>query len=232
MTTARELISDALGDIGVLDPIETMTAESAAHGLRTLNRILDSWSAQRLMCYASREIVASFAGPATIGPAAGATISSPDVPLRILPGCYYVLSGISYPLQVWTVEQYNAVTYKGLSTQYPQGLTYDRQHPLGTIRVWPVPSVPIEYHLMTLQPLAAFSDLDTDHDLPAGYRDALFYALCVRLPAAYNLQASPLAVQQLRSAMSVLRVNNTTVPRLSTVGEGSGRYSVTWNGYN
>ena len=115
--TARELISDALGDIGVLDPMETMTAEQAQQGLRTLQRIIDSLNSQRLFVFAVRDVVSSFAGAsASVGP--GQTVNTAH-PLRLENGCYFVRSGLSYPLPVWTREQYNAVILKGLSGEYP-----------------------------------------------------------------------------------------------------------------
>lgn len=222
MTTARELISDALGDIGVLDPIETMTAEQAAHGLRTLNRIIDSWSAQRLMLHAVSDVVATFAGAsASIGP--GLTIDVPH-PLRLEPGCYYVRSGISYPLALWDRETYNATVMKGMAGEFPQGIYFDRQLP-GTVYVWPVPSAPIEYHLQTMQQLSKFTGLDINHDFPAGVANALHWALCERLPAGYNLPVNPESKSQALASRAALRKNNTVVPILSVdrsvIGNGS-----------
>lgn len=226
MTTARELIADALGDIGVLDPMEAMTAEQAQHGLRTLNRIIDSLNAQRLQVPAITEVVASFAGAsASIGP--GLTINTPH-PLRLETGCYYVKSGISYPLPLWSREDYNARVLKGQSGDYPQGIYYDRATP-GTVKVWPVPSVPIDYRLQCLVQLADFADLDTDYAFPVGYKDAFYWALCERLPSAYNLPVNPEANRGADKSRAVIRKNNTVVPVLdaSLRQEGS-----RWNIYS
>ena len=227
MTTARELISDALGDIGVLDPVETMTAESAQHGLRTLNRILDRWRAQRLHVHTVSDVVATFAGAsAAVGP--GLTINTPH-PLRLEPGCYYVRGGLSFRLPVWSREDYNAVILKGMAGEYPQGVYYDRQT-AGTVRVWPVPSSPVEYHLQVMAQLPDFADLDTDYQLPPGYRDALFYSLCERLPRAYNLPVDPGAAAEAAKARATLRKNNTEAPVLSTA-ESDARFNILSNQY-
>lgn len=226
MTTARDLIADALGDIGVLDPNETMTAEQAQHGLRTLNRVIDSWNARRLHVYAVRDVVATFAGgSATIGP--GGTIDTPH-PLRLEPGCYYVKSGISYPLPLWSREDYNARVLKAQAGEYPQGIYYDRAIP-GMVYVWPVPSAPIEYHLQVLLPLADFADLDTDYALPAGYQDALFWSLCERLPAGYNLPVNPESNTNAAAARAVIAKNNAVVPVLDASRRGS---VAPWNIYS
>lgn len=222
MTTARELVSDALNDIGVLDVNETMTAEQAQHGLRTINRIVDRWNARRLQIFAISQVVATFSGAtASIGP--GLTIDTPS-PLRLLPGGYYVKSGLSYQLPVWDRESYNAVILKSLSGEYPSGIYYDRQIP-GTVYVWPVPSAPLEYHLQVMQQLSEFADLDTDYTFPAGYKDAFFYSLCERLPPAYNLPVGALAAAEAKKARDTIAKNNTEVPLLDTVDDG-GRFNI------
>lgn len=226
MTAARTLISDALGDIGVLDATETMTAEMATHGLRTLNRIVDRWNAQRLSVFAVREVAGSFSGAsATIGPAL--TINTPH-PLRIEEGAYYVKSGISYPLRIWSREDYASVILKSTAGDYPQGIWYDRLIP-GTVYVWPVPSVVTEYHLPIMYQFAEFADLDTDYSFPAGYVDAFFYTLCERLPAAYNLPVDPSARAQGMAARRAIKINNTEVPKLSTISDGTGRFNILSN---
>lgn len=42
-TSNSELITDALGLLGVVGETETMSAEQGAHGLRTLNQIMADW---------------------------------------------------------------------------------------------------------------------------------------------------------------------------------------------
>ncbi len=226
MTTARELIDDALGDIGVLDPMETMTAEQAQHGMRTLNRIIDRWNAQRLHVYSVRDVVATFSGAsASVGP--GLTVDTSH-PLRFEPGSYYVKSGMSFPLPIWSREDHAAVVLKAQAGEFPQGAYYDRQIP-GTVLVWPVPSAPLEYHFQALVKLSEFADLDTDYSLPDGYKDALFYALCERLPRAYNLPVDPGAAAEAAKARAVIRKNNTIVPVLDAGPRGNGRLNVLTN---
>jgi hypothetical protein len=163
------------------------------------------------MLHAVSDVVATFAGAsASIGP--GLTIDTAH-PLRLEPGCYYVRSTISYPLPVLDRETYNATTLKGLPGEFPQGVYYDRQIP-GTVRVWPVPSAPVEYHLQIMQPLTKFSSLDAAYELASGVQDALHWALCERLPAGYNLPVNPDAKQQALNSRAAIRKNNTVVPIL------------------
>lgn len=228
MTTARELIEDALGDIGVLDPQEPMTGDQAAQGLRTLNRVVDDWNARQLSVYAVKEVQASFAGAtATIG--TGLTINT-DKPLRLEPGCYYVKSGLSYPLTVWTQQDYNSIILKSNAGDYPTGIYFDRLIP-GTVYVWPVPSVAVDYRLMVFSKLSQFADLDTAYSFPDGYANAFFYTLCERLPAAYNLPVNPDSKALAVSARQAIKTNNTQVPTLQTANDTSRRWNIFSNQY-
>ena len=216
MTTARTLIGDALQDIGVVDPNETMSAEQADHGLRTLNRIVDAWRAARLYVYTITDVSASFSGAsATVG--SGLTVNT-AAPVRFEPGCYYVKSGDSYPLPEMTYAQYAAVQNKSESGDYPQGYYYDKAIP-GRVYVWPVPAVSTEYHFQVRAKISAFANLDTDYSLPDGYQDALHYSLCERLPGAYNLPISQADAVNAVRARSAIRKNNVFIPVLS-VGDG------------
>lgn len=213
MTTARVLVQDALADVGAIDATETMSADQAAHGLRTLNRIIDGWRSQRLYVYALTNVQASFSGAtATVG--TSLTINT-EAPVRFESGCYYVVDDESYPLEQWTAEQYNAIGSKSDGSTHPQGFYYDRKIP-GTVTVWPVPSSAVEYHFMVMQKLSAFADLTTDYTLPDGYVDALHYTLCERLPTAYQLAVDPVNVAEARRARNRIRKNNVRVPVLST----------------
>jgi len=224
--TARTLIADALSDIGVLDPNETMTDEMAQNGLRTLNRLLDRWTAEKLFVWAVTEVTATTSGASmTIGP--GLTFDCLH-PQALQPGCYYVKSGMSYPLPIWSREDYNAVILKAQSGEYPQGVFYDRLIP-GTVKVWPVPAAPVEYHLQIMVNLGNFADLDTVYSFPDGYYDALFYSLTVRLPAAYNLAVDPQQAKEAANAKRTIRRGNVQVPVLTAAPVAIGRLNILTN---
>ena len=48
MSTNNDIIRDALGLIGVLSEVESLSAEQASHGLRTLNDMLYAWEVDGL----------------------------------------------------------------------------------------------------------------------------------------------------------------------------------------
>lgn len=51
MTTVRDLVTDSLSELGVVAEGETPSAALASLSLRTMNRLIDSWSLERLQIY-------------------------------------------------------------------------------------------------------------------------------------------------------------------------------------
>lgn len=71
MTTPLELITDALGAIGVNAPGEPVDSDTSALCLRLANRMLDQWSNQKMLLYYTTEIIFTLTGNIyqyTIGP--------------------------------------------------------------------------------------------------------------------------------------------------------------------
>jgi hypothetical protein len=184
----------------------TMTANMLASGLRTLNRTIDAWRAKSLYVHALTNVTANFSGSgATVG--SGQTINT-DAPLRFVDSCYYVKSGTSYPLPLWTQKQYFAITSKTEVGEHPEGFYFDGNVP-GVVHVWPVPSASVEYHFVVMKKLSEFADADTAYSLPDGYKAALYDELCVRLPAVYAQPTNPIHVQASIVSRNAIKRNNT-----------------------
>jgi hypothetical protein len=221
---ARQLIQDVMVKIGAVGALETMGAPQAQIGLRDLNRVMDRWQASRLYVFCVGEVVATVGGQsATLGP--GLQFDCP-APQALHAGCYYVRSGMSYPLDVWDREGYNAITLKSQANDYPDGVFFDR---IGKVFFTGVPS-PCEFHLQVLQRLPKFANLDTDYAMADGYEDALYWTLCERLPGSFNLPVDPQAAVEGRNARRVIRKANIQVPTLQIAGsESLQRYNILSN---
>ena len=218
MTTARELVGDALQEIGALEMGGTMGGDQAAHGIRVLNRIIDAWRAKSLYVHALTNVTANFAGTgATVG--TGLTVNT-AAPLRFVDDCYYVKSGTSYQLPLFTAAQYFGISLKTEASEYPQGFYFDGNVP-GVVHVWPVPSASVEYHFVVMKKLSEFADISTDYSLPDGYEAALHDELCTRLPGSYGLQVlTDHAANAASSRLSIKR-NNTHPIILSLPDKGA-----------
>lgn len=208
--TARATIQGALKLIGVLDPAETMSPEDSDDGLIMLNNIVDAWNLERLNIYTITEVVATFAGAsATIGP--GQQINTPR-PMRI-ESAFYRRSGIDYQLRIVDVDEYNAITLKTVSGDYPEVMYYNGDSPTGTVFVWPVPASN-EYHLQVQSQLTAFTDLDDLHTLPQGYQKALMYTLAPEMALLHQRTVPPLVMQTAMQIRRSLKRANVVVPLL------------------
>lgn len=208
--TARSTIQGALKLLTVLDPTETMSPDDANDGLVMLNNMVDSWNLERLSIFTTGEVVASFNGAsATIGPSMTFDTARP---IRI-ESAFYRKSGIDYPLEVIEIAAYNAIVLKTTAGDYPEVLFYDGGAPTGSVTVWPVPTSN-SYHLIVMQQLTAFADLDTTYDLPQGYARALMFKLCEEMATTYGKDIKPSITKIATSAYRALKRANIDAPRM------------------
>lgn len=227
--TGRELVSAALKKIGALAPGESLAAQEASDGLAECNRMLGSWSTERLLVYArNREtpftLTASDAS-VTIGSSGDINVSRPQsIDQATIQDASTSIE--SAPLRLLTESEYAAIPDKTTQATYPTALYDDGGHPLRTLTLWPVPSAAHKLVLYTLRPLSSISTLDTTISLPPGYEDALVYNLAVRLAPEYG---RPIAADLVALAMETKgniqranqRVHLLRVDALPVSGAGS-----------
>ena len=228
--TARDLITEAFQDLGILGAGDPLSATDAAIGVSKLTRLFDNWNAERLGVYASRLDTYTLTpnlNPHTIGPTGTFVISQRPVSIE---GANLVLTGgINYPLNVRDDEWYRTVTIPALATAIPTDLYYSPDWPNGSIYLWTVPTVAYGLKLQTRIVLASLA-IDDTVTLPPGYRDAVTLTLGEMLAAAYPpAQADTAAAQRARSRIFS---NNDTTPKLITADEGMPRQTGTRATFN
>lgn len=195
--TARDLIRDAMQEIGAIASGESVRAADAQVGLQRLNSLLSLWQTERLTIYALvRSTFGITAGQSsyTIGPAGG------DWTLAIRPQTIEqatILIGTgetSYetPLELLSDADWNALLMKSQTSTLPTKATYAPTVPLGTFELYPVPSVdPGDVVLYVPTPLSAVNTLDTDIVFAPGYEEAVRYNLAVRLAPVFGRALDP-----------------------------------------
>lgn len=230
MATARDIITRTLRLIHVLDSGESPTADEANDGLTALNDMLDSMSVPGLYIYALREDIVSWtSGQAsrTIGASGDFNITRPN---RIEDGTFYRSSdGIDYPLKVIRLRRaYNEIVDKSTQSTIPSFLYYEPDYPLGTLYLYPVPSVTAAIHLQSQEQLSQFATLDTAASLPPGYKELITAMLCPRLATEFGVALPPEAQDMMRRASRAVRRANsrTTFATLDTPGIDGAGYSV------
>ena len=213
--TPKEIVKRALRKIGVLASGETPGADMIQDGLSDLNAMLDAWSADGAMVYASTpESFSLSSGKQTYTIGAGGDFDTTR-PSRIEFGTIS-LNGVELMLKgpVSTAEW--AGSYKSLIGM-PFSFWYNATSPLGEVRFDATPAQTYPLNLYTSGQLARVALNDT-MSLPPAYEDALVYNLAVRMapeyPAHKDLtvvatlaQESKIAVKRLNQKPIVMNLN-------------------------
>ena len=229
MATANDIITDALADIGAIDPIEPLTANEAAHGLRKLNELLESWSNESLAVYQIlQENFATVAGTASYTIGSGATWNTTR-PLRI-ESAFLRSNSIDYPLTVLNREEYDWLPLK--TTQYqPEYLFYYPAVANGTVTLYGVPDAIYTVFLNSYKQLQSFAALTDVVVLPPGYLRAIKSNLALELAPGYNREPSALLAAIARDSKAAIKRLNSRTPKLSVAqtafhGEGRSGFNV------
>jgi hypothetical protein len=164
--TARDFITLAMKEAGVLGVGQTLLAEDLNDGFTLLNRMLAQWQRKRWLVPNLYEIQNLGNGNKSnlIGPGQYFNAARPD---KIQAAYFKQLNGggglnnlVSFPLsQIWSWEDYALVQLKDLAS-WPQFFFYDGQYPYGNVYIWPIPDATYEIHLVLKGPIGFMTELE------------------------------------------------------------------------
>lgn len=190
----QDIIIDAMNLIGVIAINETPSSAEMQVGLRTLNMMLDRWSANRLMLRST----SSAALPLTAGKyiyTIGAPTSdfTSSKPLRLENVFMRDNNGVDYSIDILPQSAYDALQDKSYNQSVPAAVYYDpgaTQQAVneGTFYVYPIPDAALLYtlHIDYDEYLTEFSTLTAIITFDPAYYEALVYGLAVRLYRRYH----------------------------------------------
>lgn len=172
MTTARDIITLALKETGVLGIGQTALPEDINDGFTLFMRMLAQWQVKRWLVPGLTDISAVSNGAIsnTIGPGQFYNAMRPD---KILAGYFKQLGtgnpiSVSYPLlPIWSYEDYARLALKNLQS-FPQYFFYDGAYPNGNVYIFPVPSNQYEIHLIVKLPIKQETTISAGNILTAG----------------------------------------------------------------
>lgn len=235
MATVRDVAIDALTELGVLAAGETIPADEAAAVLRAVNRMVDQMAAERLAIYTVTRntwtITASNLTPYTVG--TGGTINIAR-PVYVEAVCFVDTSlpkPVEFPpLVQYTDDEWQRVSIKALTSTYPRACYYNPTFPLGTLNLWPIPTVAtLQGILYAPQAVTEFASLDTTVSLPPGYRRMLVKNLAMEMAPSYEKQPHPLLVQQASESKATVKRSNVRPSEIQFGADvrqvGHGQYS-------
>lgn len=199
--TVREIVTDALLEIGVGTIGQSVESEDMALGIRHLNRMLKAWqgSGDAQFLYASQTLTLTTSASYTLSPAR---------PLRIL-NANLKRSGIETPMVELSRKQYDLLPDKD-STGLPTQFYYDRQKEAALFYVWPLLSaaagetVEITYE-REFEDIASASDTI---DLPVEWYDAVILGLAARLCGPYAIPERMIVEQKAERAKREAMAND------------------------
>lgn len=218
MSTARDIIIDALKDAGAIGVGQTATAEDANDALRRLNAMLAQWARRRWLVYHLVDVAFQADGSQSYSIGAGGDLVYPR-PDSVEAAFFRQNVGIpgnqvDYPLTVLTSRQdYNQISLKAMQS-FPAVLFYDSGYPLGNIFIWPIPTNLYEIHLSLKAVLPSFANLTDEVVLPPEYEEAIRMNLAVRLKVMFQLPPDQALNVLANKALETIKNANAQIPSL------------------
>lgn len=171
--TAREMVTNAMVELGVINSGETPTADELADGLTRLNSMLKSLQANG--CGLWRET-----GGTLVIPAAAGSGTLP-VDIREVHGARFVFSTtFERTLAQWERAQYNSLPNK-TSPGNPNIFYCARQRAQITMYVWPVPTADATIKLDYERIVETVTDASEDVDVPMVWYETIWKMLAARM---------------------------------------------------
>jgi hypothetical protein len=217
--TVRSIITDALIELGVLEPGDAMTAAQGQTGLRRVQAMIDSWAADRLTL--SLQLRTSFTWPASTSEVQiglGQTVNI-DRPMWINT-ITYVVPGTSPGVEVligqMDEDAYASLSIKSLTSALPQQCFYQTNltNAYGTLFLWPQPQS-LTVVIYTPQAVSVPATLDSVLQGPPGYQDAFLYQLALRLCSPFGIAVPPLLPRLATNAFENMKRPNVDPGALS-----------------
>ena len=211
--TALTLIKRALRLLGVYAKGEDPDADESQDALSALNALMDSLSNDSLQVFArSVDAIALSAGTAsvTVGPSGGTVTTRP---VEVLDESYLRIGSTDYPLDLLTLDEFNAIGTKTLSGT-PEALYVQPDMPDITVHIWPQPSEAATLYLWSRKQIRQFTSLTTELALPPGYERMLAFMLAIDIAPEFQVEPSAAVVRGAASARRSIKRTNLEVPVL------------------
>lgn len=220
MPTATQIISGALGLLGIRAPGDEVDPDIAAVVFDRLNTLLDAWRTGEFYAYTTQTITGTLPAntqSVTIGPAM--TLAITPRPVQLEASSFYTEGGYDYPLIPVTEAEFNHIVLKSTAASGKKWMFYrPGATTTGTVSFWPRSESAVTLSIVCQLQVAEFTDYTTDVVLPAGYRRALQFTLAEECAADFEREIPPTVARNARAARRDIKSNNFRVPQLEVAG--------------
>jgi hypothetical protein len=236
MATTRELLSGAHRLLGLVNSGNVLPEAVYQDNLVALNQMIDSWSTERLAVFCTQDQTYYWEAGArirTLGPTGdfvyilatqseipivtqdedyiGVDDATTQRPILLDDSTFFrdPSTNVSYGIKFINQLQYNNIAVKTVQSTYPQVMFVNMTFPDITLSVYPVPNRMLEFHFISVQPLANATTLSTDLAFPPGYLRAFRYNLALELAPEFNVEPPPEVRRvAMYSKRNLKRINN------------------------
>jgi hypothetical protein len=220
MATTKDLINQALRNIGVLASGETASGDKLNESLVIAQQMVEGWSLERLMIPAVTH--ETFAVD-TVGAAASYTIGTGGAlntarPMSIL-NCRMVDGGNSEsPVEIVGLSRWASVDVRG-NVAIPSIAYYEVSYPLGKLYFDTIPMAGYFIKLVTAKELTALPALNSDTEYPPGYDRCIRLNLEIELAIAFERPVNVTTAALAKTAKREIKRLNAT-PMHSRIDSG------------
>lgn len=219
MATGQTICDRAARLLGELPPNSTLPADESADALVALNALLDSLRNDVGMCFAFQDESVTMVGgrnPYALGPT-GDLVTTRPVSIE---DAYIVRLGSSYGVRIIEDDEYDGISLKASTANWPDRANYRPTMPNGSLYVYPVSDgTTATLHLRTRVPLTSLALTDTV-SLPPGWEDLLASSLAIVMGPEYQTEPSPAVMRMAALSKAAIKRANQRPMRAYT-GLGS-----------
>jgi hypothetical protein len=206
--TTRDLVTDALLELGVIGVADEEDPDVYDLALRWTISMVDVFQADRLLLFTALRQTYPLVGnkqAQTIGPA-GADFIGPRPVWVSAPAIIPVGDVNEIPIDPYTAEAWDRLPFKTLTDLYPHVVRYEpTSSVLGTFSFWPIASTGASFVFSSPVPLQTPATLDTVLLFAPAYREAWRLNLAKRLQRPFKRPVSADLELAARDALSVIR---------------------------
>jgi hypothetical protein len=222
MPTATQIISGALGLLGIRAPGDEIDPDIAEVVFDRLNTLLDAWRTGEFYAYTTQTITGTLPAntqSVTIGPAM--TLAITPRPVKLEASSFFTEDGFDHPLIPVTEAEFNHIVLKNTAAGGQKWMFYrPGAGTTGTVSFWPRSSSNVALSIVCQLQVSEFTDYTTDVVLPAGYRRALQFTLAEECAADFEREIPPTVARNARAARRDIKTNNFVVPQLEVCSRG------------
>lgn len=212
MTKVRDILTDALVELGVLDPSESIDAGSAARALRELNRTIQALNIDGPMVYTvNRQLFSLVPGQQvySIGVGGNFNTTTPVRPGQIdMVSVLFGTPAVEIPIDILNDEEWRDMSVKQVDSTFPLMVWSNGNYPMNELTFWPVPKMVNSVVLYIWGQTTEFANINADVVFPQGYEDFLVNTLALRLGPSYGIQPNAVTAAKAQQAKSLIKSLN------------------------